>query len=61
MVTREQRGIGHLLVLPTAHRETILDLTHEATQIMTAVMACSRAILDTCYCPAGPMTVASDT
>ena len=26
LVTREQRGIGHLLVLPVRHRETLLDL-----------------------------------
>ncbi|MBX0301350.1 HIT family protein [Cryobacterium sp. 1639] len=26
LVTREQRGIGHLLVLPVQHRETLLDL-----------------------------------
>jgi histidine triad (HIT) family protein len=51
MVTREQRGIGHLLVVPTAHRETILDLTpDEGTQIMAAVIACSRAVLDAYHC-----------
>lgn len=26
LVTREQRGIGHLLAIPTAHRPTMLDL-----------------------------------
>ncbi len=26
LVTREQRGIGHLLAIPTAHRPTLLDL-----------------------------------
>ena len=26
LVTREQRGVGHVLVIPTAHRPTLLDL-----------------------------------
>jgi histidine triad (HIT) family protein len=51
LVTREQRGIGHLLVLPIAHRETILDLTpQEGSEIMAAVIACSRAVLDAYQC-----------
>ena len=29
MVTQEQRGKPHLLVIPTRHRETILDLTDD--------------------------------
>jgi histidine triad (HIT) family protein len=38
LVTREQRGRGHLLVVPIAHRETILDLeTAEATALMAGV------------------------
>jgi len=27
LVTREQRGVGHVLVIPRVHRETILDVT----------------------------------
>jgi histidine triad (HIT) family protein len=26
LVTREQRGVGHVLAIPTAHRPTLLDL-----------------------------------
>jgi len=38
MVTREQRGMGHLLVLPTRHVVTLLDLAEtEAEDIMLAV------------------------
>ena len=29
LVTREQRGRGHVLVVPVEHRETILDLVPE--------------------------------
>jgi histidine triad (HIT) family protein len=45
LVTREQRGVGHVLVVPTAHRETILDLTiDEASAIMIEVIRIARAI-----------------
>jgi histidine triad (HIT) family protein len=45
LVTREQRGVGHVLVVPTAHRETILDLTaDEAPAIMIEVVRVARAI-----------------
>jgi histidine triad (HIT) family protein len=45
LVTREQRGRGHVLVLPVRHRPTILDLTpREATAIMEQVVAAARAI-----------------
>jgi histidine triad (HIT) family protein len=45
LVTREQRGVGHLLVIPVAHRKTLLDLTpNEATAVIQAVIAATRAI-----------------
>jgi histidine triad (HIT) family protein len=45
LVTREQRGVGDVLVVPTAHRETILDLTvDEASAIMIEVIRVARAI-----------------
>jgi histidine triad (HIT) family protein len=51
LVTREQRGIGHLLILPTAHRETIVDLLpEEGAAIMRVVIATSRAVLDAYQC-----------
>jgi histidine triad (HIT) family protein len=47
LVTREQRGIGHLLVIPVAHRPTLLDLTEvEATALIQAVIVATRAITD---------------
>lgn len=49
MVTREQRGIPHVLVVPTAHFETLLDLPDRtATALMLAVRQSARAI-DTAY------------
>jgi histidine triad (HIT) family protein len=49
LVTREQRGLPHLLVVPVAHRTTILDVTDdEATALLTGVRAVARAI-DECY------------
>lgn len=45
LVTREQRGVGHLLVIPRSHRPTLLDLNKpEASAIMSAVLAATRAI-----------------
>lgn len=45
LVTREQRGIPHLLVVPVHHKETILDLDdEEATALMIAVRQAARAI-----------------
>lgn len=45
LVTREQRGVAHLLVLPIQHRPTLLDLADdEATQIMQVVIDVARAI-----------------
>jgi histidine triad (HIT) family protein len=50
-VTREQRGIGHVLVVPKAHRETIIDLEPaEGAAIMAAVISVSRAVLDAYQC-----------
>lgn len=45
MVTQEQRGTPHLLVIPTTHRETILDLTDiECSELMKEVRQAARAI-----------------
>jgi histidine triad (HIT) family protein len=45
LVTREQRGRAHVLVVPTEHRETILDLKPiEATAVMASVIDAARAI-----------------
>lgn len=45
LVTREQRGVSHVLVIPVAHRETVLDLTDgEAAALMVEVREAARAI-----------------
>lgn len=47
LVTREQRGIGHVLVIPVAHRPTLLDLEpQEGSAIMALVISSGRAITD---------------
>jgi histidine triad (HIT) family protein len=53
LVTREQRGVGHVLVIPTAHRPTLLDLTaDEAAALTPAVQRAMRAVV-AAYDPAG--------
>lgn len=45
LVTREQRGLPHLLVVPVAHREIITELTDsEAGAVLVAVREAARAI-----------------
>lgn len=45
LVTREQRGFPHLLVVPTSHRETILDLTdREVISLALGVRSAAKAI-----------------
>jgi histidine triad (HIT) family protein len=46
LVTYEQRGRGHLLVIPVRHRETILDLNREEqAAVMSGVVRAAAAIL----------------
>lgn len=45
LVTREQRGVPHLLVVPITHRETLLDLTDkELTSLALGVRSAAQAI-----------------
>jgi histidine triad (HIT) family protein len=45
LVTREQRGRGHVLVIPVAHRATILDLEAvEEAALMAAVTRAARLV-----------------
>lgn len=45
LVTREQRGRSHVLVVPTRHRPTILDLpANEACAVMQDVVDVAKAI-----------------
>ena len=46
LVTYEQRGLGHLLVVPVAHRVTILDVTPaEGAALMAGVVRAAAAIV----------------
>lgn len=46
LVTYEQRGRGHLLVIPVHHRETILELNrHEQAAVMFDVLRATAAIV----------------
>lgn len=52
-VTWEQRGLGHVLVVPIAHRETILDLDQEESHaLMSGTVRAARAI-QAAFDPAG--------
>jgi histidine triad (HIT) family protein len=45
LVTREQRGIGHLLVLPIDHVSSLLELDdRDGTAVMRALRRAARAI-----------------
>ena len=45
LVTREQRGLPHLLVLPIRHRETVLNLNdEEAAALMIGIRQAALAI-----------------
>lgn len=45
LVTREQRGVGHVLVIPSEHRPTLLDLTpEEGDAVMSATIRAAAAI-----------------
>lgn len=45
LVTREQRGVSHLLVLPVRHQETLLDLRDdEASDLLLALRDAAAAI-----------------
>src|SRR4051794_2476341 len=53
LVTQEARGKPHLLVVPTRHCETILELTDdEAAELMRATREAARAI-DQVFCRPG--------
>lgn len=53
LVTKEQRGCPHLLVIPTRHVETILEVTdEEAEKLSIAVRDVAKAV-ESEYKPAG--------
>ena len=53
LVTFEQRGQGHVLVIPIRHATTIVDLTpHEQWAVMDGVVRATKSICDA-FDPAG--------
>ncbi|HUS62596.1 MAG TPA: HIT family protein [Acidimicrobiales bacterium] len=53
LVTFEQRGVGHVLVIPIEHRRTILELEpDESASLMITAARAARAI-DAAYQPQG--------
>lgn len=53
LVTLEQRGEPHLLVIPKVHRETILDLTDEEASALLLEVRDAAAAIDRAYRRAG--------
>lgn len=53
LVTREQRGKAHLLVMPVAHVETLLDLPDALTQTMMTAVRNAAAVIDQAVNPRG--------
>jgi histidine triad (HIT) family protein len=46
LITREQRGVSHLLVVPTRHCGTILDLTDEESTAMMREIRHAAHVID---------------
>lgn len=53
MVTREQRGVAHLLIVPVAHCETILDLPDDAAAALMLELRSAARAIDRAFCRAG--------
>lgn len=49
LVTREQRGIGHLLVLPVRHYPTLLESKSNERHAMMDTLAWAAAMIDTAF------------
>ncbi|RFA18179.1 HIT family protein [Subtercola boreus] len=49
LVTREQRGIGHLLVLPTRHIPTLLETTKRERHALIDTLAAAAKLIDEAY------------
>lgn len=53
LVTREQRGVSHLLVLPVNHRETLVDATDDEARALMAALRDSANAISAVYRPEG--------
>ncbi len=49
LVTKEQRGRPHLLVIPTAHRPTLLELQMEEAQALMLAVRDAARLIDRVY------------
>jgi histidine triad (HIT) family protein len=49
LVTRDQRGVGHLLVIPTRHYPTLLEATVEERHALIDTVAAAAAAIDDAY------------
>ncbi|MBE4718990.1 HIT family protein [Pseudarthrobacter sp. AB1] len=49
LVTRDQRGVGHLLVIPTRHFPTLLEATGEERHALIDTVAAAAAAIDKAY------------
>lgn len=53
LVTREQRGKPHLLVVPISHRSTILDLTDDEAKALIIAVRDAARMIDKAYARPG--------
>ena len=53
LVTFDQRGLGHLLVVPTAHRVTLFDLTQEEAMVLASATIRAAAAIRDAFDPEG--------
>lgn len=49
LVTRDQRGIGHLLVIPTRHFPTLLEATTDERHALIDTVAAAAAAIDDAF------------
>lgn len=49
LVTRDQRGVGHVLVIPTRHYPTLLEATAEERHALIDTVAAAAAAIDDAY------------
>ncbi|WP_426228656.1 HIT family protein [Pseudarthrobacter sp. DSP2-3-2b1] len=49
LVTRDQRGVGHLLVIPTRHYPTLLEATIEERHALIDTVAAAATAIDDAY------------
>jgi len=53
LVTREQRGKSHLLVIPLRHAQTLMDLTNDEAQALIVAVKAAASLIDQVIKPQG--------